>query len=141
MKLLVSACLLGISCRYDGQSRYCDGIERLAAKYEFVPFCPEIYGGLSTPRLPCEIVGERVIRSDGEDMTEQYKRGAEQALMLCKRLGCSAALLKENSPSCGCGRIYDGSFSGQFCDGDGVTARLLKENNINVYGESQMGEL
>lgn len=141
MKLLISACLLGIACRYDGESRPCAGIEKLAAKYEFVPFCPEIYGGLSTPRLPCEIVGERVIRRDGADMTAQYDRGAEQALLLCKKLGCNAALLKEKSPSCGSGVIYDGSFSGKLTNGDGVAAKLLKENGIKVYGESQIGEL
>ncbi len=141
MKLLISACLLGLACRYDGESRPCSDVEHLAAKYEFVPFCPEIYGGLSTPRLPCEIVGERVIRRDGADMTAQYQKGARQALELCRKLGCKVALLKEKSPSCGCGRIYDGSFEGRLADGDGVTAKLLKENGIKVYGESQIEEL
>ena len=137
MRILVSACLLGLPCRYDGKSKPCDRVIALAEKHELVPFCPEIYGGLPTPRVPAERAGDRVINRAGVDVTENYRSGARQALALVQMLGCKAAILKEKSPSCGSGLIYDGSFSGVLVPGDGVTAELLKENGIEVYGETQ----
>ena len=137
-KLLVSACLLGSPCRYDGESKPLAGIERLRETYELVPVCPEQEGGLPTPRTPSERRGEAVVMQDGTDVTAQYRRGAEAALKLCRREGCAAALLKERSPSCGSGSIYDGSFTHTLIPGDGVTAELLRQNGVRIYGESEL---
>ncbi len=137
-KLLVSACLLGAPCRYDGKSKPLAGIERLRETYELVPVCPEQEGGLPTPRTPSERRGEAVVMQDGTDVTAQYRRGAEAALTLCRREGCAAALLKERSPSCGSGAIYDGSFTHTLIPGDGVTAELLRQNGVRIYGESEL---
>ena len=135
-KILVSACLLGLPCRYDGKSKPDERVIALKEKYELIPFCPEVYGGLETPRTPSERVGDRVLMKDGRDVTENYRRGADGALCLCKTLDIKKAILKERSPSCGSGKIYDGSFSGTLKDGDGVTAELLLKNGIEVLGES-----
>lgn len=140
MKILISACLLGCRCRYDGASKPHPQVQALARRHTLVPVCPEQLGGLATPRPPSERRGEQVVTRDGADVTEQYRRGAEEALRLCRLFGCEAAILKERSPSCGCGSIYDGTFSGTLCPGDGVTAQLLLANNIPVYGESQLEE-
>lgn len=141
MKLLVSACLLGCRCRYDGASKSHPAVEALAARYELVPVCPEQLGGLSTPRPPAERQGDRVVTESGTDVTEQYRRGAAEAARLCALLGCQAAVLKERSPSCGKGQVYDGTFSRTLTDGDGVTAAVLAEMGVPVYGESQVEEL
>lgn len=140
-RILVSACLLGIPCRYDGRSMPCDKVISLAEKYELVPVCPEIYGGLSTPRVPSERIGERVMMKNGTDVTENYARGAAAALELCRIFDIKTAILKEKSPSCGCGAIYDGSFSGRLTDGNGVTAELLLSHGIRVVGESFVEEI
>ena len=137
MKILISACLLGCRCRYDGGSKPHPVAEELAQHHELVPVCPEQLGGLPTPRPPAERVGARVLTAAGGDVTEQYRRGAEEAVLLCRRLGCQAAVLKERSPSCGSGGIYDGTFSGRLTAGDGVTAAALKAEGIPVYGESE----
>lgn len=137
MRLLVSACLLGACCRYDGASKAHPLMLELAARHTLVPVCPEQLGGLATPRPPAERRGDRVVTGAG-DVTAQYRRGAEETLRLCKLLGCEAAVLKERSPSCGHGQIYDGTFSGTLTAGDGVTAELLIANGIPVYGESQI---
>lgn len=138
MKLLISACLLGLPCRYDGASKPQPWVETLAARYDLVPVCPEQLGGLPTPRAPSERQGERVVMKTGADVTAQYQSGAEGALALYRLLGCQGAVLKERSPSCGCGQIYDGSFSGTLTAGDGVTAALLRCHGIPVWGESQV---
>lgn len=140
-KLLVSACLLGKPCRYDGKSRRNDAVCALAGRYALLPVCPECDGGLPTPRTPSERQGGRVLTRDGTDVTEQYRRGAEHALALCRREGCVAAVLKERSPSCGSGEIYDGTFSRTLIPGDGVTAEMLKCAGIPVYGESELAAL
>ena len=137
MNLLVSACLLGCACRYDGGRKPCAAVRTLAAKHTLIPVCPEQLGGLPTPRHPSERQGERVVMDTGADVTEPYRRGAEAALRLCRLLHCQAAILKERSPSCGCGTIYDGTFTGTLTAGDGVTAELLLQNGITVLGESQ----
>lgn len=141
MKILISACLLGCTCRYDGGSKPHPAAVALAARHELVPVCPEQLGGLPTPRPPAERVGERVLTQAGGDVTDNYRRGAEQALMLCKLNECQAAVLKEKSPSCGCGVVYDGTFTGTLTVGDGVTAEALKAAGIPVYGESRIEEL
>ena len=140
MKILISACLLGACCRYDGASKAQPLAALLAERHTLVPVCPEQLGGLPTPRPPAERRGGRVVTQSG-DVTEQYLRGAEETLKLCKLLGCEAAVLKERSPSCGRGQVYDGTFSGTLTAGDGVTAELLAAHGILVYGESQIEKL
>ena len=139
--LIVSACLLGTACRYDGTSKPAAGIITLKDKYNLIPVCPEILGGLPTPRTPCEVKNGCVFSRDGFDRTAQYLKGANEVLRLARFFGCEAALLKERSPACGSGKIYDGSFSGALTDGDGICAALLKKHGIKVYGESRMNEL
>ena len=141
MKLMISACLLGVCCRYDGGERADPDVDRLAERHTLIPVCPEQLGGLPTPRPPAERQGDAVRTQAGDDVTEEYTRGAREALRLYRMLGCEAAVLKERSPSCGSGKIYDGTFSGTVTDGDGVRAALFRENGIPVYGESQLREL
>ena len=139
-KIIVSACLLGLCCKYDGGSNRLpdDKLHKLCESYELIPVCPEAYGGLTTPRAPSERRDGGVFSSEGRDVTVQFKKGAEAALYLAETLGIRKALLKENSPSCGSGTIYDGSFSGKLIPGDGVTAELLKAHGIEVSGESSL---
>lgn len=141
MKIIVSACLLGVGCRYDGKSKPADGVIALSEKYELVPVCPEILGGLPTPRIPCEIRDGRVINRRGEDKTAEYIRGAKEVLRLARLLNCTTAVLKKKSPSCGSGEIYDGSFSGKTAKGDGVCAGLLKANGIRILNETEINKL
>lgn len=141
MKLMISACLLGCHCRYDGVSKAHPLVSQLAQCHTLVPICPEQLGGLSTPRPPAERCQGRVISSAGPDVTEPYHRGAEEALHLYQLLGCEGAILKERSPSCGHGTIYDGTFSGTLVPGDGVTAELFTAQGIPVWGESQLESL
>ncbi|MBQ2875581.1 MAG: DUF523 domain-containing protein [Clostridia bacterium] len=136
--LLISACLLGIPCRYDGKRVTKVDVSALRKKYNLIPICPEIYGGLPTPRIPSERVGGRVLMKDGRDVTENYKRGAEASLDIAKANGVSLALLKARSPSCGKGLIYDGSFSGTLTEGDGVAAELLMKEEITVFTEEEL---
>ena len=141
MKILVSACLLGVCCRYDGQAKPHEGVLSLLGRHTLIPVCPEIYGGLATPRPAAERVGKRVLTAQGGDVTAQYRRGAEETLRLGRLYGCEAALLKERSPSCGSGVIHNGRFDGELTPGDGVTAALLRANGIAVYGESEWQKL
>ncbi len=141
MDILVSACLLGVSCRYSGGGELRPEIKELMKEHHLIPVCPEQLGGLATPRCPAERQGSRVMTKEGTDVTEAYRRGAEETLKLARLFNCRAAILKERSPSCGCGKIYDGSFRGVLTDGDGVTAQLLKENGVLVAGESNFAEM
>ena len=141
MKLLVSACLMGAGCRYDGKDNRLPQLSRLSEVCTCVPVCPEQLGGLPTPRVPSERRGDRVVDREGRDVTAAFLRGAKEAARLAELCGCQAALLKERSPSCGCGKIYDGTFTGTLTEGDGVTAQLLREKGIPIYGESQVEEL
>ena len=140
MKLLVSACLLGCRCRYDGAAKSHPELQLLAEQHVLIPVCPEQLGGLPTPRPSAERQGNRVVTQNGMDVTDQYRRGAEETLHLCQTLGCRAAVLKERSPSCGCGEIYDGTFSKTLTCGNGVTAQCLLEHGIQVIGESRVKE-
>jgi len=140
MRILISACLLGVCCRYDGASKPHPAALALAERHELIPVCPEQLGGLPTPRPPAERQGDAV-RTRQTDVTEQYRRGAEEAVGLCKLFSCEIAVLKERSPSCGSGEIYDGTFTGTLVHGQGVTAELLAANGIPVYGESRIEEL
>lgn len=142
-KILVSACLLGERVRYDGAHKQIsnDFLDRLVADNRVVALCPELAGGLSIPRLPAEITGTRVFDSEGQDITTAYDKGARKALDLAKMNGCSFALLKDGSPSCGVFEVYDGSFSGRKTIGQGMTAKLLSQNGIKVFHEHQIIEL
>ena len=141
MKLLVSACLLGVSCRYDGKNNTLPQLKQLLKEHTCIPVCPEQLGGLPTPRPSAERKGERVITRDGEDVTEAFVRGTAEVLRLAELYRCRHALLKERSPSCGCGQIYDGTFTGTLTEGDGMTAQMLKRQKVKIYGESEISEL
>jgi len=141
VNLLISACLMGVKCRYDGQTKPLPCLRQLMDEYTLIPVCPEVLGGLPTPRVPAERIGDRVITRDGRDVTANYEQGAQEALRMAQMTGCATALLKERSPSCGSGVIYDGSFSDGLCPGDGVCGELLKKNGLNVLGESRVHEL
>ena len=137
-KILVSACLLGECCAYDGSHRFCEAVAHLGDRYEIIPICPESIGGLPTPRVPSERSAERVISKNGTDVTEEYKRGAEAALTLALSEKVAFAVLKAKSPSCGKGEIYDGSFTRRLVSGNGVTAELLLSRGIPVYTEKEI---
>ena len=139
--ILVSACLLGVNCRYNGSGGYLQDISELMQLAHLVPVCPEILGGLPTPRPPAERMGERVVTCEGGDVTAQYMRGAEESVKLAKLYGAQLALMKERSPSCGQGQVYDGTFTKTLVEGDGLTARALKDLGIPVYGESEIEQL
>jgi uncharacterized protein YbbK (DUF523 family) len=136
--IIVSACLAGLHCRYDGGEKSNDEVIRLVAEGKAIPVCPEQLGGLSTPRLPCEIVNGKVMRKDGMDVTAEFERGAHDALTLAKLAGAKSAILKAKSPSCGSGHIYDGSFSGSVIPGDGVFAALCRQNGISLQTEEDL---
>lgn len=139
--ILVSACLYGCECRYKGDSCEKAGLPALLAGHMLVPVCPEQLGGLATPRAPAERQGDRVITREGVDVTAQYRKGAETALYIARRSGAVAALLKANSPSCGKGVIYDGSFTGARCAGNGVSTELLLGADIPVFTEEELDDL
>jgi uncharacterized protein YbbK (DUF523 family) len=130
--------LLGVKCRYDGRSALNRKVIMLLKAETLIPVCPEQLGGLPTPREPAEIRGERVITRSGRDVTENFKRGAKEVLKIAKLYGIKEAIMKQGSPSCGSGRIYDGTFSGKTVKGDGVTAAMLKEHGIKVITEEDL---
>ncbi len=140
-KLLISACLLGRNCKYNGGNNYTPLTEALKERYELVPVCPECLGGLPIPHEPSERVGDRVLSKSGADVTAAFQRGAEKTLALALQHGVKKAVLKERSPSCGCGSIYDGTFTGTVVSGSGVAAELLLAHGVEIYGESRMEEL
>jgi uncharacterized protein YbbK (DUF523 family) len=140
LPVLVSACLLGVHCRYDGSSNPCSELAEKIGSRAVIPICPEEFGGLSTPRPAAECCGgtgadviagdsKILVKETGKDVTEQFLAGAQEALRLAKKFGADAALLKSKSPSCGCGKVYR---EGQLVDGDGVTAALLQKEGISV---------
>ena len=138
---IVSACLAGIKCRYDGKDNENNDIIKLIKEGKAIPVCPEVLGGLPIPRVPCEILKDengdiKVINKEGIDCTLEFVEGAKKALAIAKIVEVDAAILKSKSPSCGCEKIYDGRFTGRLIDGDGITAKLLKENSIKIYTEN-----
>lgn len=141
MKILVSACLLGENCKYSGGNNKNDKVIALGKKHKLIPICPECFAQLPIPRPPAEIIGDKVFNKLGEDITEQFKDGAEKALYVAEEAGCQLAILKERSPSCGFGEIYDGSFTGKTIRGNGITAQLLYDNGITIYGESNVDKI
>lgn len=138
MKYVVSGCLAGLACRYDGASKPCEAVRRLVADGIAVTACPESLSGLPVPRPPCEQRNGRVVMRTGEDVTEAFERGAERAMRIVREYGCTAAILKARSPSCGFGEIYDGSFTGATCAGEGVWARRLREAGLTLYSEDAL---
>jgi len=146
---LISACLLGLSCAWSGDDRYRNSRAVELAKTEtLIPVCPEQMGGLPTPRIPQEIQGGtgadvldgkcRVINKNGQDVTLEFINGAEETLKIARKLDIREFIAKSRSPSCGCGQIYDGTFSGKLIDGDGVTTALLKRNGLRVTPEEDL---
>lgn len=146
--ILVSACLLGINCKYDGDNNNHEGVKNYLRDKQFILVCPEQLGGLSTPRIPCEIVngtGNEVLNNkckvknkQGMDMTENFLKGAYETLKIAKLYNCKKAILKEGSPSCGSNKIYDGTFQGNKINGLGVTASILKNEGIDIISEKQL---
>jgi len=146
---IVSACLLGIRCAWSGDDRYKNERAIELSKVEpLIPVCPEQLGGLPTPRVPQEIQGGTgddvldnkcgVVNKDGEDVTRKFIRGAEETLKIAWQLNIKEFIAKSGSPSCGCGRIYNGTFSGKLIDGDGVTTALLRKNRIRIIPEEDL---
>lgn len=135
---IVSACLVGVPCRWNATAKEHDAIRVLVNEGKAIPVCPEQLGGLSTPRIPAEQVGDRVITQEGVDITDAYMRGALEALQVARLHGCTEAILKARSPACGCGQIYDGTFSQTLTEGDGVFTRLLKMHDIRVITEEDI---
>ncbi len=139
--LLVSACLLGCQCKYNGNSNICPEVLNLRDKFHLIPVCPEQLGGLPTPRPPAERQDDRVRNRDGVDVTKQFEAGAHEALRIANLCSCSGAILKSRSPSCGYGEIYDGSFSGTRIPGNGVTAQLLLVHGIPICSEENLDKI
>ena len=142
-RLLISACLCGSRCKYDGGANTLpeETLTALKKRYRLVPVCPEVAGGLPVPRMPAERKGERIVTSAGGDVTEAYGRGAETALKLAGKFGCRAALLKHRSPSCGNSLIYDGTFTSTLIKGRGTAAEILMKEGIPVYNENEVNEI
>jgi len=140
--IVVSACLLGEACRYDGKSQPCDAVLSLVNIYELVPVCPEQLGGLPTPRTPSEVQRDgRVVDRSGIDRTAEFELGARETLALAREHNCTRAILKAKSPSCGTREIYDGSFSGTLIPGQGITARALRTAGIALADETNFESL
>ncbi len=141
MRILVSACLLGINSRYCGGGCFNKNIASLITSHDLIPVCPEQLGGLPTPREPDEIREGRVFEKNGQDNTETFQKGAEETLRLVRLLNVDMAILKQNSPSCGSSMIYDGTFSGKKIPGSGITASLLIKNGIRVINEEEVDKI
>ena len=144
-KILVSACLLGNPVRYDGESRPCAAVQALAERYELVPVCPECFGGLPIPRTASEIDmhqgGQRVVSAEGEDRTAAFQAGAQRCVEIAREEGCTLAVMKAKSPSCGSGQVYDGTFSGTLVPGDGIATRYLTVAGVRVISENDVESL
>ena len=140
MKIMVSACLLGDNVKYNGNSNLNSELVSFLKDYEIIKVCPECLGGLSIPRIPCEIVNNKVISQDGLDFTNEYQLGANITLEIAKKNNIKVAILKERSPSCGSINIYDGTFSHTLIKGFGITAKLLMDNGITVLNEDNYKE-
>ena len=140
--LLISACLLGYCCRYDGSNiGPIPELMQLKRRYHLIPICPEQLGGLKTPRLPAERLGDRVVNCEGEDITAEYERGAREALRMARLFGCTNAILKSRSPSCGPDEVYDGTFTHTVVRRPGTTAELLTANGVSVIDETRIAQL
>ncbi len=132
MKIMVSACLLGENCKYNGGNNYTPELVRLLEGHTVIPVCPEVLGGLPTPRVPAEIVNGKVMNRNGESVDEAFRKGAEKALETAKEEKPDLIILQSRSPSCGVKEIYDGTFSGRKIPGQGIFAELLEKAGFNV---------
>lgn len=140
-KLLISACLIGENCKYNGSNNLIDKLDFLKEKYILIPVCPEQLGGLSTPRVPSEIKDGNVFNAIGEDVTNAFLKGAKAALRIAEDNNCKFGLLKERSPSCGVNFIYNGDFNGKCIKGTGITAKLLRNAGMNIFSEEEVENL
>jgi len=136
--ILVSSCLIGMSCRYDGTDNKVDQVLKHLEGKTWMPVCPEQMGGLTTPRDPAEIIRDRVVSKTGNDVTAEFIKGADEVARLARMTGATDAILKSRSPSCGCGKIYDGTFSKVLVDGDGLATRALKKMGVKVISEEDL---
>ncbi|MGQ4914274.1 MAG: DUF523 domain-containing protein [Candidatus Asgardarchaeia archaeon] len=151
MRILVSACLLGVNCKYNGGNNKNENVLNLIEKYVLIPVCPEQLGGLSTPREPAEIVGgngsdvlskeAKVVTNSGKDITQMFVKGAEETLKIAKLFKAKIAILKDGSPSCGVKHIYDGTFTHRIKSGSGVTASILKKSGMIVISEVEIDKI
>lgn len=141
--LIISGCLIGLACRYDGKTKPLDKdiLSALNERYTLIPVCPEQLGGLATPRDAAEYNGCGFFTKSGKEVTHVYQKGAQEVLKLARFYGVKRALLKEKSPACGFGRIYDGTFTKTLTDGNGAAADLLHQHHIAIYGETQINDL
>lgn len=139
-KILISACLVGDKTRYDEKSNYNPLVKSLMERYELVPFCPEVEGGLPTPRDPSEIVKDKVFMKDGRNVTRNFMKGAELAWNICNYLGIDIAILKDGSPSCGVHEVYNGKFENKKIKGKGITTAYLMSKGVRVISESELEE-
>ncbi|TKG90377.1 DUF523 domain-containing protein [Puteibacter caeruleilacunae] len=144
-QIIVSACLAGIKCRYDGNANLIEEIRELVESGKAIPLCPEVMGGLPTPRKSCEIIKEdnelKIVNTEGEDCTKVFQEGAQKTAAIAKIVGAEYAILKQRSPSCGYGKIYDGTFSGKIIPGKGFTATLLEEQGVKIFTEENFEEI
>ena len=136
--ILVSACLLGYNCKYNGKNNKNEKVLEYIKNKHVIPICPEVFGDLPIPRLPSEIKDNKVINKRGRDVSNNFIKGANKTLEIAEKQNVKKALLKQKSPSCGCGKIYDGNFTNTIINGDGITTRILKENNIEVITEEDL---
>lgn len=141
INILVSACLLGENCKWNGRNNSRENIIKLKEKYNLIPFCAEVLGGLPTPRIPSEIRGNKVFNQVELEVTQFFTRGAQKALEVAISNNCKYAILKDHSPSCGVTKVYDGTFSRNLIEGQGITARLLQRNKIKVFSDENVDEL
>lgn len=138
---IVSACLLGENCKYNGENNRNEEVIKFLRDREYKKVCPEVLGGLNTPRIPAEIKKDKVISKSGEDFTEEFILGAKKTLEIAKKSNAKIAILKERSPSCGYRKIYDGSFNKKLIDGNGITAKLLLDNDIEILTEKDIEKI
>lgn len=132
MKIMVSACLLGENCKYNGGNNLSEKVMKFIDGHEVIPVCPEVMGGLPTPRVPSEIVDNVVTMADGRNVDKEFRKGAQLGLVLAKENNVDLVILQSRSPSCGVKQIYDGTFTGKKIDGQGVFARLLTDNGFRI---------
>ena len=141
INLIISTCLCGNNTKFNGGNNLISRLNEIEDKFNLIHICPEVFGGLKTPRDPSEILKDKVISNAGVDVTQNFINGANQAIALAKKYNAKYALLKEGSPSCGVHKIYDGTFTGTKIDGNGVTTAMLKELGIIVFNENEIDEL
>jgi uncharacterized protein YbbK (DUF523 family) len=138
MVFIVSACLAGVNCRYDGGNNLCAEVAGLVKSRKAIPICPEQLGGLCTPRNPCEIIDDRVFDFRGNDLTDSFAKGVAESVKIAGMFGCTGAILKQRSPSCGFGQIYDGTFSRKLIRGNGLLARELFKKGLTIFTEESL---